>query len=56
MYCIGINPTGRVKVRRNFYRPKSSLFLTSLHTDYLNLDSSLGSGGNNERENMVQTK
>ena len=32
------------------------LFITSLQTDYLNLDSSSGSGRSNERENSVHTK
>ena len=30
------------------------LSITSLYTDYLNLDSSSGSGRNNERANIVQ--
>ena len=32
------------------------LSISSLHTDYLNLDSSSGFGGNSERANTVQTK
>ena len=32
------------------------LSILSLHTNYLNLDSSSGSGRNNEREKFVQTK
>ena len=30
--------------------------ISSLHTDYPNLDDSSGFGGNSERENTVQTK
>ena len=32
------------------------LSISSLKTDYLNLDRSSGSGRDNERENLVQTK
>ena len=32
------------------------LSISSLHTDYLNLDRSSGSGRNNDRENIVQAK
>ena len=32
------------------------LSITSLHTDYLNLDSSSGCGKNNERTDMVKRK
>ena len=32
------------------------LFISSLHTDHINLDSSSGCGKNSARENIVQTK
>ena len=38
------------------FTDQKSLPVTSLHTDYLNLGNSSGSGRNNERENLVQIK
>ena len=35
---------------------QNSLSISSLQTDYLNLDRSSGSGKNSERGNLVQTK
>ena len=42
--------------REEKYTYQNNLFITSLHTDYLNLDRSSGSSRNNERENIVQKK
>ena len=41
--------------KKTFTEQKISIYL-SLQTDYLNLDNISGSGGNNERENLVQAK
>ena len=38
------------------FNDQKYLSITFLHTDYLNLDSSSGSGRNSERENLVQKK
>ena len=38
------------------FTDQTFLSITSLQTDYLNLDISSGSGTNNERANIVQTK
>ena len=42
--------------REGNFNDKRYLSITSLHTDQLNLDSSSGSGINNERANLVQKK
>ena len=38
------------------FTEKKSLSISSLQTDYLNLDSRSGFGGNSERANTAQTK
>ena len=38
------------------YTDQKSLSISSLHTDYLNLDSRLGCGRNSERSHIVQKK
>ena len=43
-------------IREEKFSEKQYLYIKSLQTDYLNLDSSSGSGRNNERANIVQTK
>ena len=42
--------------REKTFTDQKSLSITSLHTDYLNLDISSVPGRNNERANIVQTK
>ena len=42
--------------REEKFADQKSLSISSLQTDYLNLDSSSGSGGNIDRENLVHTK
>ena len=42
--------------REETFTDKKSLNISSLHTDYLNIDSSSGFGRNSERANTVQTK
>ena len=42
--------------REENFTSKKSLYITSLQTDYLNLDSSSGCGRNIERANIFQTK
>ena len=42
--------------REDKFTDQKSLSISSLHTDYLNLDSSSGFGRNSERANIVQTK
>ena len=44
-----------IKIKENFTDQKS-LSISSLQTDYLNLDSDSGSGKNGERENLDQKK
>ena len=47
----------QVELRRDEnFTDKKSLNISSLQTDYLNLDSSSGFGRNSERANTVQTK
>ena len=55
IYCTNSELSGRVNKRGTFTDQKY-LRITSLHTDYLNLDISWGSGRNNERSNLVKTK
>ena len=38
------------------FTDQNSLSISSLQTDYLNIDSSSGSGKNNKRANIAQTK
>ena len=42
--------------REEIFTDQKPLYISSLQTDYLNLDSSSDFGRNNERENNVQTK
>ena len=42
--------------REEIFTDQKNLYVPSIHADYLNLDISLGSGRNNERENIVQKK
>ena len=42
--------------REDKFTDQKSLNISSLHTDYINLDSSSGFGRNSERANTVQTK
>ena len=42
--------------REETFTDQKSLSISSLQTDYLNLDSSSGFGRNSERANIVQTK
>ena len=42
--------------REKNFTDQKYLSITSLHTDYLNLDRSSGSGINNKIENLGQTK
>ena len=42
--------------REEKYTDQKSLSISSLQTDYLNMDSSSGFGRNSERSNNVQTK
>ena len=42
--------------RKGKFTGQNYLSITSLHTEYLNLDSISGSGRNNQRANIVQTK
>ena len=42
--------------REENFTDQKSLSVTSLNTDYLNIESSSGSGKINERESLVQTK
>ena len=42
--------------REENFTDQKSLSITFLQTEYLNIDSSSGSGRNNERQNIVQTK
>ena len=43
-------------IREGKFTVKKYLSISSLQTDYLNLDSNSGSGINNERSNLVQKK
>ena len=43
-------------IREENFIDQKSLSVSSLQTDYLNIDSSSVSGRNNERENIVQVK
>ena len=40
-------------IREENFTHQNYLYISSLQTDYLNLDSSSGSGKNSERENLV---
>ena len=42
--------------REETFTDQKYLSIISLQTDYLNIDSSSGSGGNNEKANIVQTQ
>ena len=42
--------------REEKFTNQKYLSISSLHTDYLNLENISGSGGNNERANIVQKK
>ena len=42
--------------RKGKFNDKKPLSISSLHTDYLNIDSSSGCGKNSERENTAQTR
>ena len=42
--------------REEIFTDQKSLYITSLQTDYLNLDSSSGYGRNNEISNIIQKK
>ena len=43
-------------IREEKLTDQKYLSISSLQTDYLNIDSSSGSGKNSERENLVQKK
>ena len=45
----------QLKIQGNFTEQKY-LSISSLHTDYLNIDISSGSGKNSQEANIVQTK
>ena len=40
--------------REGNFTDQKYLYISSLHTDYINLESSLGSGKNSERANILQ--
>ena len=42
--------------KENIFNDQKFLCISSQHNKYLNLDSSLGYGRNNERANLVQKK
>ena len=55
IYCIDSKPPRRVTKRRKKITDQKYLSITSLQTDYLNLDTISGYGRNNERAKLVQT-
>ena len=42
--------------REDLFTDQKYLSITSIQTEYLNIDSSSGSGRNNEKANIVHTK
>ena len=53
-YTVQISSHQAELRREEKFTDQNSLSITSLHNEYLNLDSSSGSGRNNKRENIVQ--
>ena len=53
IYYTDSNPPGRVE-NRKIFTDLNSLSISSLQSDYLNIDNTEYSGRNNDRENIVQ--
>ena len=53
-YCTQISSHQPDLIREGTFTDKKYFSISSLQTDYFNIDSSSGCGGNNERKNHVQ--